>query len=192
MTTQTMLEAAQTRATSVIFVIVGFTAIITQVSLIRITRKIGEKQLASIGAALLALTLLTIAFAPALWVLWVAAVGLALGNSMLNTSLSSLITQAAGPSERGSISGTQQGLGSLARMIAPPINNYMVGVNTAIPFLSSFVMMSVAFVLSLRLKQPTQAKPEAPNEYPVPPASPERNGHAGTTAESSSKELPLH
>ena len=191
-TTQTMLEAAQTRATSVIFVIVGFTAIITQVSLIRITRKIGEKQLASIGAALLALTLLTIAFAPALWVLWVAAVGLALGNSMLNTSLSSLITQAAGPSERGSISGTQQGLGSLARMIAPPINNYMVGVNTAIPFLSSFVMMSVAFGLSLRLKQPTKAKPETPNAYPVPPASPERNGHAGKTAENSSEELPLH
>ena len=190
--TREMLEKAQTRATSVIFVIVGLTAIVAQVSLIRITRKVGEKQLATVGAGILALTLLTIAFAPALWVLWITAVGLALGNSMLNTSLSSLITQAAGPSERGSISGTQQGLGSLARMIAPPINNYMVGMNTAIPFLSSFVMMSVAFGLSLRLKQPTQASPENPNEYPAPPAAPERNGHAGKAAETSSEELPLH
>ena len=189
--TQEMLEKAQTQATSVIFVIVGLTAIVAQVSLIRITRKVGEKQLATVGAAILALTLLTIALAPALWVLWITAVGLALGNSMLNTSLSSLITQAAGPSERGSISGTQQGLGSLARMIAPPINNYMVGVNTAIPFLSSFVMMSVAFGLSLRLKQPTQTEPDNSSEYPVPPAAPERNGHAGTKAESSTEELPL-
>ena len=55
----------------------------------------------------------------------------------MNPSLNALITKSAGPQERGTLSGAQQGLGSLARVIAPPINNYLIGVHTWIPFASS-------------------------------------------------------
>ena len=190
--TQEMLEKAQTRATSVIFVIVGVTSLFVQGAVIGgLARKIGENKLVMFGSAILAATLLGIALAPTFWVLWITAAGLAIGSGVMNSSLSALITDAAPPNERGSLSGTQQGLGSLARMIAPPINNYMVGVDTKIPFLSSFVMMLVAFGLSTRLKPLSKSKPANPNEYPVPPAAPGRNGHAGKAAESSTEELPL-
>ena len=93
--------------------------------------------------------------------LWVASCLLAIGNGVLNPSLSALITQSAGPNERGAISGAQQSLGSLARIIAPPINNTLVAMNTAIPFVSSAVLMSVGFLLALRLR------PLQPSMYPV-------------------------
>ena len=191
--TREMLEKAQTRATSVIFAIVGVTSLIVQVAVIRgLARKVGENWLVKFGSAVLALTLLGIAFAPSLPYLWLTAAGLAIGSGVMNSSLSALITAAAPANERGSLSGTQQGLGSLARMIAPPINNYMVGVDTKIPFLSSFVMMSGAFLLSLRLKPLSRANADKPSESPVSPAAPDRNGHAGESAENASEELPLH
>ena len=193
--TQEMLEKAQTRATSIIFGIVGVTSLFVQVAVIRgLARKVGENKLVMFGSGILALTLLGIAFAPSIPFLWLTAVGLAIGSGVMNSSLSALITQAAGPEERGSISGTQQGLGSLARMIAPPINNYMVGIETKIPFLSSFALMMVAFGLSTRLKPLARQEPKGPgpNEYPVRPVATERNGHAGKSTESSNEESRLH
>ncbi len=86
-----------------------------------------------------------IAFANDLMWLRVLSALIAIGNGVLNPSLSSLITQTAGPNNRGAISGAQQGLGSLARIIAPPINNTLVGIWTGIPFLASAVIMSAAF-----------------------------------------------
>jgi MFS family permease len=84
----------------------------------------------------------------------VLAVFIAVGNGILNPCLSSLISQAAGKSNRGTVLGAQQGIGSLARIIAPPINNYLVGVNSAIPFTASGCLMSIALGLSVSLKQP--------------------------------------
>ncbi len=192
---QEMLEKAQTRAASVIFAIVGVTSLFVQVAVIRgLARRIGENRLVQFGAGILAATLLLIAVAPSLPFLWIAAAGLAIGSGVMNSSLSALITDAAPDSERGSISGTQQGLGSLARMIAPPINNSLVSLKTpvgtgAIPFLSSFVLMLVAFALSLRVRPLSQSKSGRPPETPAPPAAPERNGHAGHARENASETL---
>ncbi len=99
-----------------------------------------------------------------LWIEILAAF-LAVGNGILNPCLSSLISQAAGKSNRGTILGAQQGIGSLARIIAPPINNYLVGVNSAIPFMASGCLMGVAFGLSVRLEQP---RPKATIEGALP------------------------
>jgi MFS family permease len=86
---------------------------------------------------------------------------IAIGNGVLNPSLSSLITQAAGSGNRGALSGIQQGLGSLSRIIAPPINNTLVGIWPAIPFLASAAIMAVSFAQSLRLhSQPQWPKVE--------------------------------
>ena len=177
---QELFEKAQTSATSTIFVIVGLTSILVQIAIIRgLANRVGENRMVMIGSGLLTLSLIGIAFAPYLWVLWITAVGLAIGSGLMNSSLNALITESAGPQERGSLSGTQQGLGSLARIVAPPINNYLVGVNTAIPFLSSSVLMTIAFALSLRLKPLVRAASRpAPTagEYPVRPGHAPRNG----------------
>jgi MFS family permease len=92
---------------------------------------------------------------------------IAVGNGILNPCLSSLISQAAGKSNRGTVLGAQQGIGSLARIIAPPINNYLVGVNSGIPFTASGCLMGIALGLSVRLRQPSLDS--EPTEYPVAP-----------------------
>lgn len=154
-----LIEKAQTGATSSVFAIVGITLIITQVMVMRgLAQKVGEHRLVAFGTGLLTLSLVGIAFAPTLLLVRILAGCIALGNGVLNPSLNALITQAAGPKERGSLSGTQQGLGSLARVIAPPINNSIVPMHLGIvpigglPFISSALLMGTAWVLSWRLK----------------------------------------
>ncbi|MCW3100851.1 MAG: Arabinose efflux permease [Chthonomonadaceae bacterium] len=160
------LEAAQTRATTSVFLIVGVTVLVTQLLMMAgLSRKFSENRLVMFGTLLMAVCLLGIALAPTLPILWVVSCFLSIGNGVLTPSLSALITQSAGPNERGTISGAQQSLGSLARIIAPPINNSLVAMNTAVPFVSSAALMSMAFLLALRLR------PLQPTTYPVDIAS---------------------
>ncbi len=166
-------EHAQTAATSSVFAVVGITAVCTQILVIRgLAQKLGETRMVRLGAFVLTLSLLGIAFAPSLPLLRLLAVGIAFGSGVLNPSLNALITQAADPRERGTLSGTQQGLGSLARIIAPPINNtvvtWQVGALpvSSIPFLSSAVLMATAFVLSLKLRPIVSQKVTFPEGIP--------------------------
>ena len=147
------VEKAQAATTSHIFLIVGMTALVVQGMLIRgLTRVINEHLLVRIGAGLLTLTLFGIAFAHTLPFLYLLSAATAISTSLLNPPLAALITESAGPRERGTLSGIQQGLGSMARVIAPPINNYFVGIQTAIPFISSAFLMLIGFFLSFRIK----------------------------------------
>jgi MFS family permease len=151
---QTQLtETAATSVTSTIFAIVGITILFTQGAVMGgLARRVGENRLVWFGAFLLTASLIGIAFAPTLLMIQVLSALIAVGSGVLNPSLNALITHAAGPQERGTLSGAQQGLGSLARIIAPPINNTLIEVHTAIPFLCSAVLMGIAFLLSLRLQ----------------------------------------
>ena len=150
---QELLEQAQAHASSTVFILVGITLLITQIAVMcGLSQKFGENRLVVFGTAVLVVSMLGIAFAPTLLILYRIAPLIALGNGVMGPSLNALITQSAGPQERGQLSGVQQGMGSLARVIAPPLNNTLVSINPAIPFLISSVLMSAAFLLSLRLK----------------------------------------
>jgi multidrug resistance protein len=148
-----LIERTQAAYTSQIFKIVGLTILFVQGAVMGgLARRIGENRLVMFGACLLTFTMLGIGLTHSFFVIEILAACIAIGNGVMNPSLSALITQSAGPQERGTLSGAQQGLGSLARIIAPPINNTLVQTNTGIPFFSSSVLMGVAFLLSLRLK----------------------------------------
>ena len=181
-----LIEHAQTAATSSVFAVVGVTAVCTQVLVIGgLARRLGENRMVRIGAAILTLSLLGIAFAPELWMLRVLAAGIASGSGLMNPALNALITQAADPKERGTLSGTQQGLGSLARIIAPPINNTVVTWKIAslpvgsVPFLSSALLMGVAFALSLKLKSLPRQEGTTPDNGANP--LPQSGGAAATS-----------
>jgi len=152
--TQTsLIEKTQAAYTSRIFTIIGLTILFVQGAVMGgLARRIGENRLVMFGSCLLTFTMLGIGLTHSFVVIELLAVCIAVGNGVMNPSLSALITQSAGPQERGMLSGAQQGLGSLARIIAPPINNTLVQINTGIPFFSSAALMTVGFVLSLRLK----------------------------------------
>lgn len=155
-TLQTLLrEKAATKVTSQIFTVVGLTILVVQgVVMAGLSRLIRENRLVAIGALLLTGTLIGLALAPNLTTIYLLSACIAIGSGIMNPALSALITHAAGPQERGTLSGAQQGLGSLARIVAPPINNKLIEIphGTGIPFFVSSLLMGIAFFLSLRLQ----------------------------------------
>jgi MFS family permease len=156
-----LIEKSATGVTSQLFAIVGITVLVVQVAVMRgLARRVGENRMVMLGAFLLTGSLIGIALVSSLPALRLLSALIAIGNAVVSPSLSALITQAAGPRDRGTVSGAQQGLASMARVIAPPINNTLVGLNTAIPFFSSAVLMGVAFVLSLRLRPLDRLAPQ--------------------------------
>ena len=167
-----LIEQAAIAVTSNIFAIVGITILLTQVAvMLGLARRFGEGRLVMAGSLILAFTLLGVAFVPshALLALQVLTACIAVGNGILSPSLSSLITQAAAPTDRGLISGAQQSLGSMARIIAPPINNALVDIWTGIPFLFSSALMCVAFFLSVRLGSIKRLRTANVDQYPTNP-----------------------
>ena len=155
-----LFEKAATSATGTIFGIVGFTTLLVQGAVMGgLAKKVGEGVLIKAGTIILVMALLGTAVAPSLMWLQIGSAFIAMGNGILNPSLTSLITQFADPAKRGEISGVQQGLGSLARVIAPTPNNLLVGlpililgVSAGIPFYISSVLMFIGFLLALRLR----------------------------------------
>ena len=148
-----LIEQAQTTATSHIFAVVGITMLFVQGAVMGgLAKRVGENRLVMFGALLLTVTLLAIGLTPSLPLIYVLSALIAVGSGVMNPALNALITHSAGPNDRGMLSGAQQGLGSMARIIAPPLNNYFVGIQTGIPFFASSFIMAIAFVLSLRLK----------------------------------------
>lgn len=155
------ITKAQTATTTLLFTIVGITIILTQIVVMSgLARRVGNRPMIYSGALILTLALLGIAFSPNLNLIYVLSAFIAIGNGIMNPSLTALITETAGPKNRGEISGVQQGLGSLARIIAPSINNRLVEVWTGIPFIISAILMAISFGLSLRLGKPEE-KPNA-------------------------------
>ncbi len=159
------VEAMQGAETSHIFLLVGVTSLVVQGFIVKgLTRILPENRMVMVGVFLMVLALMGIAVAHTLGAMeWVSVV-LAIGTSMNNPALFALITQAAGPNERGTLTGAQQGLGSLARIISPPINTYMVQKKASLPFFASAAIMLVGFMLSLRLKPLNQNAADSNND----------------------------
>ena len=160
-------DKAATAISTRIFMNIGLTILVVQMAVMRgAAAKVGERKLILAGSIILTFTLIGIALAHSLQIIEILSIFVALGNGILNPSLSSLISQAATKTNRGTISGAQQGIGSLARIIAPPINNTLVGWHTSLPFLGSAVLMGIAAFLASMLKIPVSQDP--PSDTPAP------------------------
>lgn len=147
---QDFIEKAQAGASTGIFIVVGITILLTQGAVMSgLARRIGENRLVCFGLGLLVFAMIGIAIAPSLQIIMALSACIAIGSGVSNPSLSALIMQSAKHEDRGLISGAQQGLSSLARIFAPPVNNTLVGINTAYPFVCSAILMAVSFFLSL-------------------------------------------
>jgi MFS transporter, DHA1 family, tetracycline resistance protein len=161
-----LVEKASASTMSTMFAIVGVTILVVQGAVMGgLARRVGESRLVVFGVLVLTGTLIGLAFVQSIPMVWLLSGLTAVGMGVTSPSLSALITKAAGPQERGTLSGAQQGLGSLARIIAPPINNRLIEVNTAIPFLSSAVLMGVAFFLSLSLRDVPRTEADAASSF---------------------------
>ncbi|HZT43113.1 MAG TPA: MFS transporter [Chthonomonadaceae bacterium] len=166
-------EKASAQVTSFVMMIVGLTLLVTQGLIMRgLSRRVGEHQMVMFGSLLLTVCLVGLAITSSLTVIYIISAGIAVGNGLMMPALSALITHSAGPQERGVLSGAQQGLASLSRATAPPLNNFLIGLphGTGIPFFISAILMGVSFVLSLRLRPlPHRADASPPSESEVQP-----------------------
>lgn len=151
---QAALEKKAAATVGPIFGIVGITAVFSQGAVFGgLAQRVGEKRLVWLGSFTLTMALLGIGSAHHLGWLTFCSACLAFGNGMLTPTLSSLISKAAGPTERGGIAGLQQSLGSFARILAPPLGTWLLErISTGAPYYVASALMGVAFLLSLNLK----------------------------------------
>jgi MFS family permease len=124
--------------TALLISYVGVLGVLNQGVLVgRLARRYSERRIAVVGAAILVAALAALPFAPrigafvpltagptwltgAVAVLLVVLACLSLGNSLLNVSLSALVSRAVPADRQGTAFGVTQGAGSLGRTVGPP------------------------------------------------------------------------
>ncbi len=112
----------------------------------RLSRRFGEARLVTAGAAIIGLGQLGLALAGSLWMVLVVTGLLAIGMGLLNPSVSSLVSRAAGAGEHGGIMGVSQSASSLARILGPAIAGVaftLGGRNAPYALLGALVMVAV-------------------------------------------------
>jgi len=136
-----------------IFLYVGVVLVVTQGVLIgRLSKRFGEARLATAGAAMIALGLIGLPLALALWRLLIVNALLALGMGLLNPSLTSLISQQADVDERGGVLGVSQSASSFARILGPAIAGPLFeGFGRDAPYLVGALIMAGVTALAMRV-----------------------------------------
>jgi MFS family permease len=139
------------------FSYIGLLAVIIQLGLLGwFNKKLGEKRLLVLGNILMFIGLLFMPFVPK-WLfipfeLAVLAI-LSLGNSFLTPTINTLLSNNTGKGDQGKILGTNQSVGSLARVIGPQLGTALYGLAYYLPYVAAALIMLVVAWLSWRLIQ---------------------------------------
>lgn len=131
-----------------IFFYVGIILVAVQGGLIgRLSKMFGEAKLVLAGTGCIALGLFSLPFATVLWGVLAATTLLSIGMALFNPSLNSLISQEAGPQERGGVLGVAQSAASAARILGPAVAGAVyTGLGRNAPYyLAAAVMAGVVF-----------------------------------------------
>jgi MFS transporter, DHA1 family, tetracycline resistance protein len=111
-----------------LFFYIGIVLVLVQGGLVgRLSRSLGEARMALAGSVLLVLGLAGLPFSTDLPRLLVDMALLSIGFGILSPALTSLVSRAAGSTERGGILGVNQSGQSLARILGPLIGGFVYG-----------------------------------------------------------------
>jgi len=100
----------------------------------KLVARFGERNLLMTGLAFNFFTMGVFPYCPTYALYFGLAIPVALGSSLINPSLSSLISKCVGPKEQGATLGLSQGLGSLARATGPFMGLLTFAIRPEIPF----------------------------------------------------------
>jgi len=117
-----------------------------------LSRRFGEANLVTAGAAVIALGLISLPFCTVWWSVLAASGLLAVGMALLSPAMNSLISQQAAEDERGGVLGVSQSAQSLARILGPALAGAvytLVGRNG--PYFVSALVMAGVVVLALQI-----------------------------------------
>ena len=120
----------------------------------RLARRVGERNLVSVGTASFTIGLTLVPFLFRLSSLYVVAFLIALGQGLTYPSLTSLVTKASPPGQHGTMLGFATSMGSLARFLGPIVAGFFYdwgGARSA--FLAGASFTFAAFVLALWMRR---------------------------------------
>lgn len=139
------LDAQQT---GFVLTYVGLLSVIVQGGLVsRISQRFPDDVLIFASVALMAVSLLSWAFAPSVPVLLVILAPVALAGGVLNTIISSALTKAVQPHEIGGILGLSASIESLTRVIAPTLGGLLLDqLGTWSPGVFSAIVLTGLFI----------------------------------------------
>lgn len=142
-----------------LFGVIGIVGIVIQGGLIgRLVRTVGEQRLIGLGYLLNAVGLAWLAFTEPGWGIWGGCTLVAIGISVVNPSLASLISRSALAEDQGKALGANQSLSALARATAPAAGGVLFSaLFPGAAMAAGAVLMLVALGLSIpavsRVKQ---------------------------------------
>ena len=138
------------RDIGMVFFVLGVITVVMQGGLIGpLSRHFGEKRLAIAAGLFFCAGLTALAFSNASWQVWAALVPFGIGSGLFNPVVSSMVSKAASPTERGVIMGRFQSASASGRVIGPlvcgPLYSY---VGMGAPFLlGAAIMLPVLLLL---------------------------------------------
>ena len=113
----------------------------------RLLQKPIEKQLAVIGAAILALSMASLPFTHTLGILLVVCFGISLGNSFVTPTLNGLASRTTDAHCQGRLLGLMQSAGSLGRFLGPMIGFGLVALDGVSNYARTSFFASAAILL---------------------------------------------
>lgn len=138
------------------FAYIGFLAVIIQGGLIgKFNNWFGERNLLLFGTFLVAIGLFGMPFVPKdqFYLELLCMTLLSFGNALLTPTVSSLLTTYAPAKSQGKILGTNQSVGSLARVVGPAIGGAAYGLHYTYPYLIAGSITLIVSVLAFRLRK---------------------------------------
>lgn len=134
-----------------LFGLIGVVGIVIQGGMIRrLVPKYGEQRLVTLGYLLIALGMGSLAFVPAGAGVWLGCGVMAVGTSLANPSLQSLISRSTRADEQGAVLGVNQSFSALARSVAPVTGGLLYErFEPTTPMLAGAVLMVAAMLLSV-------------------------------------------
>lgn len=109
----------------------------------------GERKLLLAGLSLNVFAMLVFPYGPSYESYFLLAIPMALGSSLINPCLSSLVSRSAGAHEQGSVLGLAQGLSSLARATGPFFGLMIFSISPAYPYLAAAAISALLLTASL-------------------------------------------
>ncbi len=145
------------------FYIAGMAFIMRAALLGPIVRRFGEVRTLRLGALCVALGLLTIPLATNLLTLYLVALFIPIGTSLLFPTTTSMVSKYAKKQETGQTLGVQQAFGGLSRLSGPIWATAVYEFSNTAPFFITGVLMLLVFIYTFRVK-PRARKPQAEAE----------------------------
>jgi DHA1 family tetracycline resistance protein-like MFS transporter len=158
---------------SMVFVFLGLVGAFIQGGAIgRLAKRFGDYKLAGAGLLLMAISMLLMPWAQNMGLFLLFTFGLAVGNSLAQPTLMAMASRLAATTTQGRVIGTVQSAGSLGRVVGPSTGGVMLGWDRPgpvlaygnTPFLIGGIVMGIAFLLSLTLRQSPLSEAPAPAE----------------------------